>query len=56
MNYDLNGQRHRFVYGSWVEESAVSNQVAIVYSLFYFESLVGPAVFAISCVPFRVIF
>ncbi|KAM9337755.1 beta,beta-carotene 15,15'-dioxygenase [Symphorus nematophorus] len=27
MNYDFNGKRHRFVYGSCVEESALSKQV-----------------------------
>lgn len=28
MNYDLNGKKHRFVYGSRVEESALSKQVS----------------------------
>lgn len=27
INYDTNGERHRFVYGSCVEESALSKQV-----------------------------
>lgn len=35
MNYDVNGKRHRFVYGNSVEESAVSKKVtfAIVFNL-----------------------
>lgn len=30
MNYDVNGKRHRFVYGNCVEESALSKQVTFL--------------------------
>ncbi|KAI3355159.1 hypothetical protein L3Q82_018026, partial [Scortum barcoo] len=30
INYDINGKRHRFVYGNWVEESALGEQIGKV--------------------------
>lgn len=60
MNYDFNGKKHQFVYGSNVEDSALTNKVTFPFLLDLFgycgTEPRGTSVFAISFNLLSVIF
>lgn len=47
INYDINGRRHRFVYGNVTDKSVLSKEVT--FPFVFITELMGTSVFVISC-------